>query len=117
MATRHGAHPLHGTYVENKGAQTSASWLSGGFFQRQLVPKATPGFGQPRPISRLGRAGRPYLPCFPHRCAALVALAAKLVLPKGWAALLWRRLRRLCLPLLLPLRLALGAGGAPSTPG
>eukprot|EP00964_Phaeocystis_antarctica_P132695 scaffold96820_cov28-Phaeocystis_antarctica.AAC.1 len=85
-------------------------------FSASLCRK-TPGFGQPRPISRLGRAGRPYLPCFPHRCAALVALAAKLVLPKGWAALLWRRLRRLCLPLLLPLRLALGAGGAPSTPG
>jgi len=49
-------------------------------------------------------------------CVALVALAAKLVLPKGWCALLWRRLRRLCLPLLLPLRLALGAG-APSTSG
>lgn len=49
-------------------------------------------------------------------CVALVALVAKLVLPKGWCALLWRRLRRLCLPLLLPLRLALGAG-APSTPG
>ena len=25
MATRHGAHPLHGTYVENTGAQTSAT--------------------------------------------------------------------------------------------
>ena len=49
-------------------------------------------------------------------CVALVALAAKLVLPRGWCALLWRRLRRLCLPLLLPLRLALGAG-APSTSG
>ena len=49
-------------------------------------------------------------------CVALVALAAKLVLPKGWCALLWRRRQRLCLPLLLPLRLALGAG-APSTPG
>ena len=49
-------------------------------------------------------------------CVALVALAAKLVLPKGWYALLWRRWRRLCLPLLLPLRLALGAG-TPSTPG
>ena len=47
-------------------------------------------------------------------CVALVALAAKLVLPKGWYALLWRRWRRLCLPLLLPLRLALGAG-TPST--
>ena len=39
------------TYVENKGAQTSASWLSGGPFQRQIIPQATPSFGQPRPIS------------------------------------------------------------------
>ena len=49
-------------------------------------------------------------------CVALVALAAKFVLPKGWGAFLWRRWRQLCLSLLLPLRLALGAG-APSTPG
>eukprot|EP00964_Phaeocystis_antarctica_P078117 scaffold48578_cov55-Phaeocystis_antarctica.AAC.1 len=55
------------TYVENKAAQTSASWLSGGPFQRQIVPQTAPSFGQPRPISRLGRAGRPYWPCFPHR--------------------------------------------------
>ena len=52
--------------VENKAAQTSASWLSGGPFQRKIVPQAAPSFGQPRPISRLGRAGRPYRPCFPH---------------------------------------------------
>eukprot|EP00964_Phaeocystis_antarctica_P116595 scaffold80532_cov64-Phaeocystis_antarctica.AAC.3 len=57
---------ISSTYVENKGGQTSASWLSGGPFQRQAVPQATPSFGQPRPISRLGRAGRPYRPCFPH---------------------------------------------------
>ena len=53
--------------MENEGAQTSANWLSGGPFQRQLVPQATLSFGQPRPISRLGRAGRPYRPCFSHR--------------------------------------------------
>ena len=47
------------TYVENKGAQTSASWLSGGPFQRQIMPQATPSFGQPRPISRLGPCWHP----------------------------------------------------------
>ena len=39
-------------------AQTSANWLSGGLFQRQIVLQAAPSFGQPRPSSRLGRAGR-----------------------------------------------------------
>ena len=37
-------------------AQASASWLAGGCFQRQVVPQAAPSFGQPRPISRVGRA-------------------------------------------------------------
>ena len=59
-------------YVGNKGAQTSASWLSGGPFQRQIVPQAPPSFGQPRPTSRLGRAGRPYRPCFPHSRSPLM---------------------------------------------
>eukprot|EP00964_Phaeocystis_antarctica_P036908 scaffold21069_cov58-Phaeocystis_antarctica.AAC.3 len=54
-------------YVESKVAQTSASWLSGGFFQRQTTPQPAQRSGQPRPISRLGRSGRPYRPCFPHR--------------------------------------------------
>ena len=61
------------TYVKNKTAQTSASWLSGGPFQCQSVPQAAPSFGQPRPISRLGRAGRPYRPyrpCCGIGCAA-----------------------------------------------
>ena len=40
-------------YVEIKAPQPLASWLSGGFFQRQIVPQAAPSFGQPRPISRL----------------------------------------------------------------
>ena len=40
------------SHVENKAAQTSASWLSGGPFQRQIVLPAAPSFGQPRPISR-----------------------------------------------------------------
>ena len=38
-------------YVETKSAQPSASWLSGGYFQRQRMPLAAPGSGQPRPIS------------------------------------------------------------------
>ena len=45
------------TCVGSKGGQTSASWLSGGLSQRQIVRQAAPSFGQPRPISRLGRAG------------------------------------------------------------
>ena len=55
------------SHVENKAAQTSASWLSGGPFQCQIVPQAAPSFGQPRPISRFARAGRPYRPCLSHR--------------------------------------------------
>ena len=56
--------------MKNKVAQTSASWISGGFSQRQITPQAALSFGQPRPISRLGRSGRPYRPCFPHRYEA-----------------------------------------------
>eukprot|EP00964_Phaeocystis_antarctica_P021830 scaffold12121_cov57-Phaeocystis_antarctica.AAC.4 len=54
-------------YVEIKVAQTAASWRPGGLCQHQVVLQAAPTFGQPRPISRLGRAGRPYRPCFSHR--------------------------------------------------
>ena len=43
-----------------------AGWLYGGLFQSQIVLKAALGFSQSRPISRLGRAGRPYPPCFSH---------------------------------------------------
>eukprot|EP00964_Phaeocystis_antarctica_P045252 scaffold26038_cov65-Phaeocystis_antarctica.AAC.2 len=57
-------------YVENKAAQASANWLSGGPFQGQTVPQAALSFGQPRPISRFGGAGRPYRPCFSHRLRA-----------------------------------------------
>ena len=59
-------------YVVNKVAQTSASWLSGGLSQRQITLQATPSLGQPRPISRLGRAGTQATPAvvwFPHGCA------------------------------------------------
>ena len=40
-----------GTCVENKAAQPSASGLSGGFSQRQVVPQTARSFGRPRPIS------------------------------------------------------------------
>eukprot|EP00964_Phaeocystis_antarctica_P059774 scaffold35536_cov47-Phaeocystis_antarctica.AAC.3 len=35
-------------------------------FRDRSCLSAAPSFGQPRPISRLGRAGRPYRPCFSH---------------------------------------------------
>ena len=50
----------------------SASWRSGGSSQRQAMPQAAPGPGQPRPIHRLGRAGRPYGPCSRLRCRGAV---------------------------------------------
>ena len=52
--------------VENKLAQPSASWRSGGSSQRQIVLQAAWSFGQPQSISRLGRinASRPYRSCF-----------------------------------------------------
>tara|TARA_B100000780_G_scaffold140570_1_gene98398 strand:+ start:279 stop:551 length:273 start_codon:yes stop_codon:yes gene_type:complete len=40
-------------HVESEAAQSSASWLSRGFFQRQIMPQAAPSFGQRHPISRL----------------------------------------------------------------
>ena len=55
-----------GAYVESRLAQPSVSGLSGGFFQRQrmprrpqILPQAARSPGQPRPISRLSRAGQP----------------------------------------------------------
>ena len=47
-----------------KVARTSASRLSEGFPQCQIMPQAALSFGQPRSISQLGRAGLPYRPCF-----------------------------------------------------
>ena len=41
-------------WAEDKAAQTSASWLSGGLFQRQIVPQAAPSFGQPRLAGHTG---------------------------------------------------------------
>ena len=64
--------PRHQTFVENKVAQPSASRLSGGSPQRQVTPQAAPRFGQPRPVGRLGCAGRcPQRACFdPAACEA-----------------------------------------------
>ena len=52
---------LAAAYDENKLTQPSARWRSGGFSQRQreCMPQAAPGSGQPRSISRLGGSGRP----------------------------------------------------------
>ena len=58
-----GAHAMSKT----SRAQPSASWFSRGFFQCQTMLQAARSFGQPRPISQLGRAGRPNGPCFRHR--------------------------------------------------
>ena len=44
--------------MENRRAQPSARWRSGGCFQRQITPQAAGSFGQPRPLSWLGSAGR-----------------------------------------------------------
>ena len=54
-------------------AQASTSRPSAAFFQRQIMPVAAPSSGQPRPISRLGRAGRPHRPCFRHMVLAIDA--------------------------------------------
>jgi len=35
------------TYVENKAAQASASWHYGGFFQRQITPRAAQASASP----------------------------------------------------------------------
>ena len=44
-------------HVTKKLAHTSASWLSGGLSQRQIMLQAAPSLGQPRPISRLVPVG------------------------------------------------------------
>ena len=43
-------------------------------FPRQTVPQAAPGFGQPRPLSRVVRASRPYRPYFRPRYMDYVLL-------------------------------------------
>jgi len=55
--------------VANKAAQTSASWRSGGRFERSIVLQAAPSCGQPRPISRLG----PRWPATPALLSTCVA--------------------------------------------
>eukprot|EP00964_Phaeocystis_antarctica_P086681 scaffold54909_cov31-Phaeocystis_antarctica.AAC.1 len=55
---RHVVHML--TYAENERAQTSAGWRSGGSSQRQSMPQAVPGSGEPRPtLTRGGVANQP----------------------------------------------------------
>eukprot|EP00964_Phaeocystis_antarctica_P061186 scaffold36530_cov35-Phaeocystis_antarctica.AAC.2 len=51
--------------------------LSGGFSQRQIIPQAAWSFGQPRPISRSVRAGRPHRPSFPQPRAGCAGLLAR----------------------------------------
>ena len=72
--------------VEIKVAQASASWLSGGYYQRQLMPQAARSSGQPRSISRLCRAGRPYRPCFRHRRCERAASGIRSSHPRWQAA-------------------------------
>ena len=45
--------------VQRKLARPLTSWRSGGVSLRHTTPGAAPSLGQPRPIRRLGRAGRP----------------------------------------------------------
>ena len=42
-----------GWAATSKAGWLEPGWLSGGFFQRQIMPQAAPSFGQPRPISHL----------------------------------------------------------------
>ena len=53
-------------YARNEVAQASARWLPG---SSQIMAQAAPSFGQPTPISRLGRTGRRHRSCFRHRRA------------------------------------------------
>ena len=55
--------------VKPRVAQASASWLSGGCFQRQGAPQAASSLGQPRPNSRAGRAGPASLGLTTAACA------------------------------------------------
>ena len=59
------------TCAECKGwarAPPSASWLSGGFSRRQIVPQAARSLPQPGPITRQARPRRSgSRTCFPHR--------------------------------------------------
>ena len=63
-------------------AQLSASWLSGGLFQRQIVLQAARSFGAPRPISRSGRmnAGTQATPALVSTWRATLTLTLTLTL-------------------------------------
>eukprot|EP00964_Phaeocystis_antarctica_P131657 scaffold95607_cov64-Phaeocystis_antarctica.AAC.2 len=58
-AAPHAADQVRACVESKVVAQAAASWPSGGSSQRQSMPQAAPSSGQPRPISRLGGAGRP----------------------------------------------------------
>ena len=78
--------------VGNTLAQTSASWRPRGLLQRQSVLQAARSFGQPRPLSRSGRAGWPATqarPCF-RRGAAPSSLSSS---RGGWPRCSARRAR------------------------
>ena len=70
-----------GAYVENRVAQALEASIGA-----RSCPKlqAAPSFGQARLISRVVRAGRPYRPCFQHRC---VPTPTSTKSPKGAAFL------------------------------
>ena len=71
------------SWVGSEVAQTSASWLSEGFSQRQIVLQAAPGFGQPQPLSRVGGSGRPYRHTIDVHIAACPA-GARPRAPRYW---------------------------------
>eukprot|EP00964_Phaeocystis_antarctica_P066784 scaffold40422_cov72-Phaeocystis_antarctica.AAC.1 len=49
------------------------------------MPRAAPSPGQPRPISRLVRAGSPHRPCFPNRHPDIFENGSpRAELPPGW---------------------------------
>eukprot|EP00964_Phaeocystis_antarctica_P117531 scaffold81355_cov49-Phaeocystis_antarctica.AAC.1 len=59
-----------------RGKQRAFSWRPGGLLQRRITPQAAPSFGQPRPISRLGRAGATAISVGPYS-ATCVQLAPR----------------------------------------
>ena len=77
-------------YVENQMAHTSASWISGGFSQRQVTPQAAPRSGQPRPISRLGRAGTAAIQALLSTQVSCLADGSATLTSVGRGATLWR---------------------------
>ena len=73
--------PSHAAMWKTRWLRTRPANPRRGFFQRQIVLQAAPSFSQPRPISRLGRADRPYIGYFPHRHAAPRSPSSRSPLP------------------------------------